>query len=95
LPGGAEVVFDYGDPPGAPSDEFAALHQARADRVAALGEPWLSYFEAGALGLTLHKLGFDRIDDLGPAALAARYWPSAQRTSGDRGGHVLFAATAL
>lgn len=93
LPGGAEVVFDYADPPTALSAEARAAHQDRADRVAALGEPWLSYFEPSPLHALLGDLGFAAIEDLGPPALAARYWPSAKGPISERGGHVVLAGT--
>jgi methyltransferase (TIGR00027 family) len=92
--GGAEVVFDYSDPPATLDPGVHASHQARAARVAALGEPFLSYFEPAALHAELADLGFDRIDDLGRTALVARHFPSAPAgPRSDRGGHVLFAAT--
>ena len=94
LAGGAEVVFDYGDPPPTLSPGAHDAHQARAARVAALGEPWLSFFEPTDLGVTLRRLGFTAVEDLGPPALAARYWPSAASATPERGGHVVFAATA-
>jgi len=94
LPGGAEVAFDYADPPAALSDEARAAHQARSERVAALGEPWLSYFEPPALRETLTGLGFAEIEDLGPKGLAERYWPGAGRAAPERGGHVVLARTA-
>lgn len=96
LAGGAEVVFDYSDPPASLDPDMHASHQARAARVAALGEPFLSYFEPPALHAELADLGYDRIDDLGPTALVARHFPAAPAaapTRSDRGGHVLFAAT--
>lgn len=93
LPGGAEVAFDYADPPSALSDEARAAHQLRAARVAAIGEPWLSYFEPADLAVLLGDLGFTTIDDLGPPALAERYWPDAGRVAPERGGHVVLART--
>jgi len=91
LPGGAEVVFDYADPPAALSDEARAAHQTRAARVAAIGEPWLTYFEPPVLHALLTELGFTEIEDLGPPGLAARYWPGAERSIPERGGHVVLA----
>jgi methyltransferase (TIGR00027 family) len=91
LPGGAEVVFDYADPPAALSDEARAAHQTRAERVAAIGEPWLTYFEPPVLHALLTGLGFTEIEDLGPPGLAARYWPGAERSIPERGGHVVLA----
>jgi methyltransferase (TIGR00027 family) len=94
LSGGAEVVFDYADPPAALSDEARAAHQARADRVAAIGEPWLTYFEPPVLHALLTDLGLAEIEDLGPPGLAARYWPGLGRAIPERGGHVVLARTA-
>lgn len=94
LPGGGEVAFDYADPPAALSDEARAAHRARAERVAAIGEPWLSYFEPPDLHALLTELGFAQIEDLGPPALAARYWPNTGRPIPERGGHVVLARTA-
>ena len=92
--GGAEVVFDYSDPPASLDPETHASHQSRAAHVAALGEPFLSYFEPEVLHAELADLGFDHVDDLGPRGLLARHFPSAPAASrSDRGGHVLFAAT--
>jgi methyltransferase (TIGR00027 family) len=66
LSGAAEVVFDYSDPPHTLAPELRAAHEARAARVAALGEPFLSYFEPADLHPTLRTLGFAEIDDLRP-----------------------------
>lgn len=102
LAGGAEVVFDYSDPPSSFSTELQVLHEARAARVAAAGEPFLSYFDPLALHEKLRKLGFSEIDDVNGRRLLSRYLeqpttvtrPTAE--SGETrsgGGHVLFAAT--
>jgi O-methyltransferase involved in polyketide biosynthesis len=77
LPGGAEAVFDYADPPSARTLEQRAAHQARAARVAAVGEPWLSYFTAELLASELGDLGFSASRTLAqakspPAISAAR-----------------------
>jgi methyltransferase (TIGR00027 family) len=93
LPGGGEVAFDYADPPAALSDQARAAHALRAARVAAVGEPWLSYFEAPALHAMLGELGFAEIEDLGPPELAARFWPGAASGAPRRGGHVVLART--
>ena len=48
LPGGAEVVFDYANPPDRVTDAAArARHEQMAERVAASGEPFRCYFELG------------------------------------------------
>lgn len=95
LPGGAEVVFDYSDPVDSLEPEARASHAARAARVAAIGEPFLTYFEPADLHAELTHLGFDHIDDLGPHGLIARYIRpgAAIPARADRGGHVIYAAT--
>jgi methyltransferase (TIGR00027 family) len=92
FPGGAEVVFDYGDPPATLAADLQAELGRAAARVAALGEPWLTHFEPAVLHARLKTLGLPDIEDLGPQALAARYWPAAG-TGRERGGHVIRAAT--
>jgi methyltransferase (TIGR00027 family) len=93
LPKGTQVVFDYSDPPESLSPEARATHDQRAERVAALGEAWVNYFEAEKLHPRLRALGFDEIEDLGPPQIAARYFPNRAAPIPDRGGHVLRATT--
>lgn len=89
LPGGAEVVFDYGDPPETLPEATRAWLRARAAQVAALGEAWISFFEAETLIPRLRALGFDEVLDTPSAALAERF--GLATTGGTRGGHVLYA----
>ncbi len=93
LPKGAHVVFDYSDPPESLSPEVRAAHDRRAERVAALGEAWVNYFEAATLHPRLYALGFKEIEDLGPPQIAARYFPNRAGSLPDKGGHVLRAST--
>lgn len=91
LPGGTRVVFDYANPPADLSPEQRARHEARAARVAAIGEPWVSYFRTAELTESLRELGLTDIEDLGPGALAARYLGVPAGRFGDSGGHVILA----
>ena len=93
LPAGAHVVLDYGDPPASQPPELRAAHARRAERVAGLGEAWLTYFDADTLGAKLAALGFREIEDLGPRQMAARYFPGHNRVLPEKGGHVVRAAT--
>ena len=90
-PGGAEVVFDYANPPHMIEAEAGRLyHERMAEKVAAAGEPFRCYLETGALHARVRELGFTGIEDLDRAALAARYLPDL--TSAPRqgpGGHVV------
>jgi len=95
LPGGAHVVFDYGDPPETLAPEQRASLGAMAAQVAALGEPWITHFEPAALRADLLACGFGMVEDLDLAALGQRYFPSAAPPAGRRGGHVVHAVTAV
>jgi len=92
LPQGTQVVFDYGDPPSSRSLARQAEHEARAARVAALGEPWLTFFEPLLLAARLRDLGFCEIQDLGPQQIVQRYLPDRREPRRlDRGGHIILA----
>jgi O-methyltransferase involved in polyketide biosynthesis len=82
-------VFDYSDPPASLSRERQASHEERARRVAELGEAWVTYFEAEELHVKLVALGFAEIEDLGPAQIVSRYFPSRAGSPPDKGGHVV------
>jgi methyltransferase (TIGR00027 family) len=97
FPGGAEVVFDYANPPHAIEDTTARdLHREMAERVAASGEPFRCYLDSDELHARARELGFSDIEDLDRAALVARYLPDlpvAPRPG--PGGHVVRMATSL
>jgi methyltransferase (TIGR00027 family) len=92
MPGGAEVVFDYGDPPDTMAAEARDLMTTYAARVAAMGESWISFFEADDLRARLLECGFNQVEDLGLGDLAARYFPHVEVPAGRKGGHVVRAA---
>lgn len=94
LPGGSHVVFDYSDPPERLSPEIRVAHEKRAAYVAALGEPWISYFEAETLRAKSLNFGFSEIEDLGPPEIAARYFPGQVGSMPARGGHIVRASCA-
>jgi methyltransferase (TIGR00027 family) len=91
LPAGTRVVFDYANPPADLPAERRVRHEARAARVAAIGEPWVSYFRTAELTETLRDMGFTEAEDLGPGALAARYLGVSAERVGESGGHVVLA----
>lgn len=88
---GGEVVFDYGMPISSfLTPEARARQTARAAQAAALGEPWLTRFEPPELAEALLGLGFDELEDLGPAQIARRFLGTTRRDS--PGGHLMRAA---
>jgi methyltransferase (TIGR00027 family) len=95
FPGGAEVVFDYSNPPHTIEDTAArGHHEEMAARVAANGEPFRCYFDTGELHRRARELGFVKIEDLDRAALVARYLPQASAAPRPGpGGHVVRMAT--
>jgi methyltransferase (TIGR00027 family) len=87
----AEVVFDYAMPPSVMSPERRAALEARAARVASIGEPWRTYFMPDELAIDLQAKGFDELEDLGPAELAARWFGRPDVPEETPGGHVIHA----
>jgi methyltransferase (TIGR00027 family) len=86
---GNEVVFDYAQSPARMSPERRAALEARAARVARIGEPWLTYFEPEEIGAELRARGFADVEDLGPAQLAARFFNRRDVPPDTPGGHIL------
>ncbi|GAA2619980.1 class I SAM-dependent methyltransferase [Paractinoplanes durhamensis] len=86
---GNEVVFDYAQSPAKMAPERRAALEARAARVAKIGEPWLTYFEPAEIAADLTGLGFSEIEDLGPAQLAAHFFGRSDVPADTPGGHVL------
>ncbi|HXC33105.1 MAG TPA: class I SAM-dependent methyltransferase [Verrucomicrobiae bacterium] len=93
LPGGAHVVFDYSDPPESLSAEVRAFHDTHAARTQAVGELWISYFEAASLRSKLISIGFREVEDLGPPQILARLAPGREGAVPEKGGHILRATT--
>lgn len=90
LSGGAQVVFDYANPP---EDLDPGGHDLLAARVAAVGEAFRTDFHTEVLHGRLAALGFGEIEDLGPAQIRDRYFPDRHGGPGpDRGGHVVRAS---
>ncbi len=86
---GNEVVFDYAQDPERMSAERRAALEARAARVAKIGEPWLTFFDPTEIAERLVGLGFGEIEDLGPSGLAARFFNRPDVPPETPGGHVL------
>jgi methyltransferase (TIGR00027 family) len=71
---GSAIIFTYAQSPETLNPEQRAMFDAAAERVAALGEPWRSFFEPVALAEDLRAVGFAAVEDLGPAEIHARYF---------------------
>ena len=98
LAGGVRIAFDYGNPPEPGAAGEGGVHADLARRVAGAGEPLRTTFATDRLHAQLRGLGFQVLEDLGPADLRARYGSKdgqGHPLPSDRGGHLLLAATEL
>ncbi|HVW93710.1 MAG TPA: class I SAM-dependent methyltransferase [Devosia sp.] len=86
----AEIVFDYANPPDQLEPAVRAAHEARAANVAAIGEPWLSYFDSADLAARLAALGAAELDDLGPVEIQRRIFRRPDPIPTRSGGHILW-----
>ncbi|MBP2559848.1 methyltransferase (TIGR00027 family) [Neorhizobium galegae] len=89
---GTGIVFDYSEP----LDNYPPERRARAEAIrakaAATGEPWITLLDPAELPAELTAMGFQHIEDLGPAGTAARYFGAAPHSGkGEAGPHILFA----
>jgi methyltransferase (TIGR00027 family) len=91
LPGGAQVVFDYGNPQ--TSDDHSVTREALAARAASVGEPFRSHYETAPLHAKLVAMGFHVIEDIGPALIRERYFGNRDGSTSNNGGHVMSAST--
>jgi methyltransferase (TIGR00027 family) len=73
VPPQSEIVFSY-----------VARRSPIADRTAAMGEPWVTFFEPSSLAAALRRIGFSEVEDLAPEEVNRRYF--ANRSDGLRVG---------
>jgi methyltransferase (TIGR00027 family) len=73
-PSGSTIVFDYAIPPSSLSPAHQLVFQALAHRVAAIEEPWQSFFDPHSLVTELRTMGFAHAEDIGPEELNMRFF---------------------
>ncbi len=89
---GTAVIFDYGEDPNSLPGPLRARFNVLSARVAAIGEPWLSFFEPAELERRLRGLGFTAIEDLSSVEINGLYFRDRHdrlRTAGI--GHLIYA----
>jgi methyltransferase (TIGR00027 family) len=74
LHAGSEIVFDYALPPETLSLLQRLAFNALAERVAAAGEPFQTFFDPSALMSELRRLGFGSFENLGGDEIYTRYF---------------------
>jgi O-methyltransferase involved in polyketide biosynthesis len=67
-------VFDYGILPSALSESQRIAREALENQVAAIGEPWITYFDPLSLASELRDMGFKHVEDFGPEEANQRYF---------------------
>ena len=85
---GSRLCFDYRVPVTMLSPVERAVNELMEQRLAALGEPWLSTFDPTQLQRQLLELGFRAAQSATPEELNARYF--ARRKDGLRAGGGVF-----
>jgi methyltransferase (TIGR00027 family) len=85
------LVFDYSNPPTSLAARESRDLTAAAERMAAMGETWINFFDTQRLHQRLRAIGFTEIDDLGPTQIVARYMPDRAPPSNDLGPHLMCA----
>jgi len=89
---GADIVFDYSNPPASiDSPGHRLFHERMAERVAALGETFRSYFTTPDLHRLLDEMGFSGVVDFGPREISALLAPGAPTPPNAAGGHIAHA----
>jgi methyltransferase (TIGR00027 family) len=71
---GSEIVFEFSLPATRLSDTARAYREMAMARVAAIGEPWISFFEPAPLAGQLRTLGFSGVDMLEPPDANREYF---------------------
>lgn len=87
-PAGSGVAFDYGVPRDSLSLVGRIAHDVMANRVAAAGEPFRTFFDPADLSVRLRALGFTSVEDLHADDLNVRYFANRHdglRVSGQLG----------
>lgn len=68
------IVFDYSVPRETLNSSIQEAFDTLAARVAAIGEPFVGFFDPGELAGELREMGFTSIEDFGPDEINARYF---------------------
>ncbi len=77
---GTDLVFDYGLPRDILPEPFRTRTKEHMDRLAAQGEPWISFFLPDEMAALARSCGFSEIEDIDSGAINTRWF--AGRTDG-------------
>lgn len=71
---GSEIVFDYGEHHDSLPAELQARMQERMAALAAIGEPWISFFKPPEMADLLDEAGFSHVEDIDGHTINARWF---------------------
>jgi methyltransferase (TIGR00027 family) len=75
---GTQIIFDYGEPRETLPAAVQERMKERMAHLAAIGEPWLSFFAPDDMAALLTTAGFTEIEDLAGAQINARWYADRQ-----------------
>ena len=73
-PSGSEIIFDYTTPPSSQNFLRRFVFRLMARRVAAVGEPWRSFFNPNSLIDDLKAIGFTHVQDITPEEINEQFF---------------------
>ena len=73
MPKSSSITFDFRVPPSMLNPIERVISDVMGERVAALGEPWISAFDPTALRDQIARLGFNGVKTYEPDELNRRY----------------------
>lgn len=89
-PAASAVAFDYGVPRSSLTWQQRLVFDALAERVAAAGEPFQTFFEPDELAAELRRIGFSQLEDWSSGEINANYFAGRADGLGMSGGMVHF-----
>lgn len=90
-PAGSSIVFDYAVSPWTLTFVRRMVVRGILQRVAAIGEPWKTFFDPETFTAELRALGFAHVEDLGGDELNARFFQARGRLSVTGLGRIVYA----
>ncbi len=73
-PSGSLIIFDYTVPPCSQNFIHRFVFRLLARKMAALGEPWQTFFDPQQLAMELKDIGFSHVKDFDPENINSRFF---------------------
>ena len=73
-PRGSVIIFDYTVPPSSQNFIRRFVFRLLAHKMAAMGEPWQTFFDPRQLAMELKDVGFAHVEDFDPENINSRFF---------------------